>query len=100
MKHKFQNPLIKQIVRHLIEMDRTEFQTVQEFMEDLGVVLEPVIEGNFAREAMKESARREAPVRTAQSAKWGEAPAFRADVLDKVARGVMHEDDCEGCTCD
>lgn len=93
MKHKFQNPIIKQIVRHLVAMDKTEFQTVQEFMEDLGVVLEPTSHARFVDEAMRLSAKAATPMRA--------GPKFRADVLDKVAREGLHNfDDCEGCTCD
>ena len=81
VKHKFQNPTIKRIVRHLIEMDKSEFQTVKEFMEDIGVVMEPTSYARFVDLAMRESARQDVPVR--------EGPKFRADVLDKVARGSV-----------
>lgn len=89
MKHKFNNPLIKSVVQALVELDRSypqDYQTIQEFMEELGVVLDPVSEGNLAREAMKMSLRMSAPTHIRPSKKWGEAPAFRADVLDAVAK--------------
>lgn len=84
MKHRFQNPIIKQIVRHLVEMDRSEFQSVDDFMEDLGVVLDQESHERLLDEAMRLSAKTAAPVRA--------GPKFRADILDKVARGALHCD--------
>lgn len=81
MKHKFQNPTIKQIVRHLIEMDRTEFQTVEEFMGD---ALCPENYERFVDLAFRKSVLSGAPVHA--------GPKFREDILDDVA--------CKGWRCE
>lgn len=52
MKHKFQNPILKAMATRLVALDQPRM-TVREYAADFGILMEPVSEGNLAREANK-----------------------------------------------